>query len=217
MKTVTKLTETAKFKLSDILYGLVVPLIVGIIIIAFPLVISSAVKGIIPFPLGLAGAEIILTFAIPLFMGLIWNKWAGGATGFLLGTVYYLASAGYNYVLNQVLYSVGDYAADKALLQYNLWSDLTQIGFIITAMLVGYIAGALNNKSISFKRMLGASLTAAVTVGVFAFCIKTTSPMVTDYPYVAFITLLPMIIFAVIVPIVAKVFTWYGIMPGRHA
>ena len=29
--------------------------------------------------------EALLTIGIPLFAGLVWNKWAGGGAGFLLG------------------------------------------------------------------------------------------------------------------------------------
>lgn len=32
--------------------------------------------------------EAILIVAIPMFAGLIWNKWAGGGAGFILGSIY---------------------------------------------------------------------------------------------------------------------------------
>jgi hypothetical protein len=49
----------------------------------------------LPFPLGIAAAEIMITVAITLFLGLIWNKWAGGNAGFLLGAICCLRSATY--------------------------------------------------------------------------------------------------------------------------
>jgi hypothetical protein len=79
--------------------------------------------------------------------------------------VYYLASVSDDYVLNLVLYSAGDYTTDIELLQYDMWAGTTQIGFILAAILVGDIAGDLNNKSTSFERMLGSSFTASATIG----------------------------------------------------
>jgi len=209
-----------------------VPVLVAVLIVAFPLWLGPLAKNVLPFPLAISFAEVIFIVGVPMFMGLLWNKFAGGISGFLLGSIYYLATAGYQYVFNLHEYGSGTYNppsgtfpgywagmaydVDGTLLYTNMWGDITIIAFIIVAMLIGYVAGALNGKSTSFKRMLGASMTAGLTGGVFAFLVKTTSPMVTDYPYVAFITLLPMIIFAVIVPIIAKVFTWYGIQPLKH-
>ena len=36
----------------------------------------------------------MIVLGIPLVLGLLWNKWAGGAAGFITGGAYYLASAG---------------------------------------------------------------------------------------------------------------------------
>ena len=48
----------------------------------------------------------MIVLGIPLVLGLLWNKWAGGAAGFIMGGMYYVASAGqYN----------GIYAAVQAL------------------------------------------------------------------------------------------------------
>jgi len=85
---------TARWRelLKDILYGAVVPLIVGFIIIAFPLSqpllrqINPALIGILVFGL----EEQILIVAVPMLFGLLWNQWAGGASGFLLGSNYAL-------------------------------------------------------------------------------------------------------------------------------
>jgi hypothetical protein len=71
---------TARWKelLKDILYGAVVPLIVGFIIIAFPLSqpllrqINPALIGILVFGL----EEQILIVAVPMLFGLLWNQWA---------------------------------------------------------------------------------------------------------------------------------------------
>jgi hypothetical protein len=225
------LTETEKFKLKDILYGLVIPVLVAILILLFPTVIKGALDAAFP-PADMAtgapgspyafltiifthGFALIVCFAVPLILGLIWNKWAGGATGFIMGTLYYLSNAGYN-----IMYSIQNFGVEYA---YNLYADPSFIGnYIIGGILIGYIAGALNNKSYSFKRMLGASLTAAITVGIMQFILNMTVSfaawMAQAEPFTAFYqVLLPLVILAIIAPIIAKVFTWYGLSPGGHS
>jgi hypothetical protein len=104
----------------------------------------------------------------------------------------------------------------------NLYADPSFIGnYILGGILIGYIAGALNNKSFSFKRMLAAGMTAALTVGVMQFVLNYTvsfgAYMTQNDPlYALFITLLPMIILGIIGPIIAKVMMWYGMMPGGY-
>ena len=93
----------------------------------------------------------------------------------------------------------------------NLWADPSFIGdYIVAAILVGYIAGALNNKSFSFKRKLGASLTAALTVGIFTFILNYTVSFAAwmtqnDPGFALFTALLPMIILGIIIPIISRI------------
>jgi hypothetical protein len=213
-----KLTEAEKFKLKDIGYGLIVPVIVGLLIVAFATVIRSylvnnlPMTSPIPHILTFGFAQMII-FGVPLMLGLIWNKWAGGAAGFLMGGIYYLAMAGYS---------------SFTYLQYgqtwNFFADASLLTYIVVGILIGYIAGALNNKSYSFKRMLGAGLTAAVTTGLiqylvnYQFALEPNRAMtLADPGYAFFLVMLPQVILGILVPIIAKVFTWYGIMPGGHA
>jgi hypothetical protein len=214
--------ETEKFKLKDIGYGLVIPILVGLLIVAFPAVLRPALDSWFPPPsMTSAGSPyafvtVILThgfaqmvvFAIPLLLGLTWNKWAGGAAGFIMGTMYYLAYAGYF----------------TSITTLNMWRDPSFIGnYIVCGILVGYIAGALNNGSFNFKRMLGAGMTAALTVGILQFIFNVTvalygaSEMSASNPGNAlFLTMLPNILLGIIAPIIAKVMTWYGLYPMRH-
>lgn len=212
---VTKTMSTEPFKLKDILYGLVIPILVAVLIILFPVVIgpwSTDAFGVdSPIPQILThGFALMVMFAIPVILGLLWNKWAGGAAGFLLGTLYYLGYAGY--------YT----AVINFLPDYNMYRDPSFIGgYIVGGILIGYISGALNNKSYSFKRMLGAGMTAAVTVGLFQFVLNYTVSFAAymtqnDPLYALFTTMLPMIILGIIGPILAKVMMWYGLMPGSH-
>ncbi|HKZ88459.1 MAG TPA: hypothetical protein VJ066_04800 [Candidatus Bathyarchaeia archaeon] len=219
--------ETEKFKLKDIGYGLIVPLIIALVIVIFPAVLRPILDNAFPAPsmtdagspyafvtvILTHGFAMMVVFAIPLILGLIWNKWAGGAAGFIMGTLYYVAFAGWNLVYTQNQYG-------GALV--NFYKDPSFIGnYIVGGILIGYIAGSLNNKSMSFKRMLGASLTAAITVGVFQFILNYTVSIGAwmtqgDPGFSLFTAMLPMILLGVIAPIVAKVMTWFGVMPGGH-
>ncbi len=209
-------TETEKFKLKDIAYGLVIPIILAFLVIAFPTLIGPAATGAFgadsPIPQILThGFALMVMFAIPVLVGLIWNKWAGGAAGFLLGTLYYLGYSGYYTALINTLPS------------YNMYRDPSFIGdYIVGGLLIGYIAGALNNKSQNFKRMLGAGLTAAITVGflsfIFNYYFSFGAYMTRNDPlYALFTTMLPMIILGILAPIIGKVMTWYGLYPGGHS
>ena len=228
------MTETEKFKVADILYGLVVPVIVGIVIILFPAVLRPALDAAFPpgDPLTGAGASsyafltVIFThgfaqmivLGIPLLFGLLWNKWAGGGVGFIAGSLYYVAFAGWN-----IMWTINNYATSMGVENTpNLYADPSFIGnFIVGSILVGYIAGGLNNKSMSFKRMLGAGLTASITVGVIQFALNMTVAtgawMAQGNPgFALFTVMLPAILLGIIVPIIAKVMTWYGLQPMRH-
>ena len=245
------MAEPEKFKLADILYGLVVPVLIGILIIAFPAIIRPALDATFPPPDMMTGAEgspyafitVILThgfsqmiiLGIPLLLGLLWNKWAGGAAGFLTGTLYYVAWAGYNTqysvklaidFYNAAAASGADAATQLSYfvssLPPNLWADPSFIGsWIVGGILIGYITGALNNKSMSLKRMLGAGLTAAITVGVIQFTLSMTVAYgawmaQADPGFTLFTVMLPAVLLGIIGPILAKVMTWYGLILGNR-
>jgi hypothetical protein len=207
--------STEPFKLKDLLYGLIVPILVAILIMLFPTVIGPAATSAFgvdsPLPQILThGFALMALFAIPIILGLIWNKWAGGAAGFLLGTLYYLGYAGY--------YT----AVINFLPDYNMYRDPSFIGgYIVGGILIGYIAGALNNKSYSFKRMFASGMTAAVTVGVLQYVLNYTVSFAAymtqnDPLYSLFTTMLPMVLLGVIGPVIAKVMMWYGLLPGGY-
>ena len=102
-----------------------------------------------------SGFAQMIVLGIPLVLGLLWNKWAGGAAGFIMGGIYYVASAG--------LFT-GYYASYNP--PQNFFGDLSMLWYLVMAVIIGYMAGALNNGSTNFKRMLGAGLTAAIITAV---------------------------------------------------
>ncbi len=144
------MTEPEKIKLSTILWGLIIPLIIGIVIVIFPAVIRPLLDSAFPPPtmesagspyafltvIFTHGIALMAVLGVPLFLGLTWNQWAGGAAGFITGTLYYVAFAGYN-----IQYSIANYGSSP-----NLFADPSFIGnYIVGGILVGYIAGALND------------------------------------------------------------------------
>ena len=217
------MTEPGKSKLGGILWGLVIPLIIGIVIVAFPAVLRPALDSWFPAgdPYTGAGASpyafltvifthgisLMVVLGVPLFVGLNWSKWAGGAAGFVTGTLYYLAFAAYNTQYTLVTYGLESITSSKM----NLWADPSFIGdYIVAAILVGYIAGALNNKSFHFKRKLAAALTATITIGLFQFILNYTVSFgkwmtQADPGFALFTVMLPMIILGIIVPVISRI------------
>ncbi len=92
--------ETPKFKLADIFNGIIIPII--LVLLIFFLAIYVNVSGTYHILGATNTIAVILTsgfaqmivLGIPLVLGLLWNKWAGGAAGFIMGGMYYVASAG---------------------------------------------------------------------------------------------------------------------------
>jgi hypothetical protein len=217
------LAESNKFKLSNIFDGIIIPLILVLLIYVLAVyvnvggqyhVLGQDVLGVI---LTNGFAQMII-MGIPLVLGLLWNKWAGGAAGFIMGGMYYVASAGqYN-----GLYS------SMGITTYNFFGDISMLFYLVNAVIIGYMAGGLNNGSSNFKRMLGAGLTAAMITAVIQAYLNYTVALepgrgmaqqswATDPLMAIVINFVPSIALGVIVPILAKVMTWYGLQPMKHA
>jgi hypothetical protein len=226
--------ETGKFKLADIFNGIIIPLI--LVLLIFVLAVYVNVSGthhifgesnVIAVILTSGFAQMIV-LGIPLVLGLLWNKWAGGAAGFIMGGIYYVANAG-QFTSVYAVYSSG-------AVNYNFFGDLSMLFYLVNAVIIGYMAGALNNGSTNFKRMLGAGLTAAIITAVIqlfmnynyslapaqsmahGLWLDTTTGAVTagSIAYGFTLAFIPSIALGVIVPILAKVMTWYGLQPMRH-
>jgi hypothetical protein len=221
-----KTLETPKFKLSDILYGLVVPLILVLLIFVLAVYVNPGGSYHLLGIDGLGGTIAIIftqgfskmiVLGIPLILGLIWNKWAGGAAGFIMGGAYYLAYSGY---------ATASYAA-YGVFDYNFFGDMSFLFYLVNAIMIGYIAGSLSNGSANFKRMLGAGLTAAITTQVIQtlmdlnYSLKPARDMAvgvwTSDPVYAFVlAFVPSIALGVIIPILAKVMSWYGLSARKQ-
>jgi hypothetical protein len=124
-------------------------------------------------------------------LGLVWNRWAGGASGFLMGTFYALYWA-------RSVHGTG--------------SGILLLSYILSPMLVGYIGGALNKGSENFKRMLIAGALATLVGSISLFGVFQLSSMnVVKGVDGLLLNVLPSMLVGVLVPVVAKVFFWYGI------
>ncbi len=246
--------ESEKFKLSDILYGFVVPLILVLLIFVLAVYVNpggsyhvlglEGITGTIGVILTQGFAQMIV-LGVPLILGLSWNKWAGGAAGFIMGGTYYMASAG--------LYN-GYYMGlpNDGSVYHNFYGDLSMLFYLVNAIIIGYMAGALNNGSTNFKRMIGAGLTAAITTAIiqvamnynFALDFKGSSMEVYsprsmahglwavantgpaygnafqyDAGSIAYgftLAFIPSIALGVIIPILAKVMSWYGLSARKQ-
>ena len=217
--------ETGKFKLADILYGIIIPIILVLLIYVLAVYVNpngsnhvlgvSGLSGTIGVILTSGFAQMIV-LGVPLVLGLLWNKWAGGAAGFIMGGMYYVATAG--------LYT-GYYASSTPA--YSFYGDISMLFYLVNAVIIGYMAGSLTNGSTKFKRMLGAGLTSAVIVSViqaymnYTVSLKPSRDMaqgswVADPVNAFVIAFVPSIALGIIVPIIAKVMTWYGLQPMKH-
>jgi len=195
---------------SDVIYGIVVPLVVVLIIVGLSLVGSFLMRGggmggSMGIVIGIISEieELVITVAVPLLLGLVWNRWAGGASGFLMGSIYSMW-----YAVRYGLYGASFRGA------VNLGPTL--LGWVLSAMLIGYMAGALNKRSENFRRMVIAGVVATTVGGVFLFGMFQLSPSNVVTGVVGFsITVLTRIACGAIIPVIAKVFMWYGVAMNK--
>ena len=184
------------------LYGIVAPLLVVLLIVALSQVgklVGGGMEGLggLVFGLTMELQELLLIAAIPLTLGLVWNRWAGGASGFLMGMFYMFYWA-------QTLRGIRG-------------SGPILLAYILSPMLMGYVAGALNKRSENFKRILISGTLAAAIGGIMLFGIYQLSSVNVVYGIDGFLlTVLPRMLVAVIVAVVAKVFTWYGVSMHKN-
>ncbi|HSV48908.1 MAG TPA: hypothetical protein VLH35_01205 [Candidatus Acidoferrales bacterium] len=213
-----------KIKMSTILDGVVIPLILVLLIFVFAVYLNVGGthhilgdSNIIAVILVSGFAQMII-LGVPLILGLLWNKWAGGCAGFIMGGLYYVASAGQ---YNGLYSSLG-------VTTYNFFGDVSMLFYLVNAVVIGYMAGALNNGSTNFIRMIGSGLTASLIVAFIQAYLNITVSLepgrnmaiaswATDPFMAVVINFLPSILLGIIVPILGKVMTWYGLQPKKQS
>ena len=192
-----------KWTRSDLLFGIILPVIAVFVIVLISKLPSLVGGGYDDPTFGIVMGitmeifELVIIVGVPLALGLLWNQWAGGASGFLMGTFYALYwSAGFNSIQG---------------------SGTVLLAYIISPMLIGYVAGALNHRSDNFKRILIAGIVASTIGGIVMFTTFQLSPanVVTGATGFA-LTVLARILAAVLTAVVVKVFFWYGMSTQKH-
>lgn len=171
---------------AEIIFGIIVPSLVAFLIIGVSMLSGPALEGL-KYPL----LEAIVIVGVPMLIGMIWNQWAGGASGFLLGSLYAL------YFSDQLYASQGS-------------SDISLLGNLVSAMLIGYIAGALNRRSINYRRMLFAGVAAGIMGSVLVFVASVFSPILGASASGVLLIFLPRILAGILVPFVARAFLLHG-------
>jgi hypothetical protein len=188
---------------SDVIYGVVAPILVVLLIVAISLLgrLFESGFGVIT-GITMEIQELVVIVAVPLTLGLVWNRWAGGASGFLLGCIY-------------ALYWADSYHSPMA---GNIQgSGTVLLAYILSAMLIGYMAGALNKRSENFRRMLISAVTAATIGGIILFGVFQLSPAnVVTGTQGFLLTVLARTACGLIIPVIAKVFMWYGAFQNKH-
>ncbi len=197
------------WKRNDIIYGIIVPLVVVLVITGLSLLSSSlmrsgGMRGSSGIIIGIISEieELVITVAVPLLLGLVWNQWAGGTSGFLNGSIWSMW-----YAVRYGLYT-GAYRSSGSI---NL--EPTLLGWLLSAMLIGYMAGALNKRSENFRRMLIVAVVTTTIGGTFLFGMFQLSPSnVVPLDFYGFaINVLTRTVTGVLIAIIAKVFMWYGV------
>jgi hypothetical protein len=178
---------------NDVIYGVVAPVIVVLLIVAISKLGSLFGGGFgITTGITMELQELVMIAVVPLLLGLLWNRWAGGASGFLLGSIY-------------ALYWADSYRSYRG-------SGTVLLAYVLSAMLIGYVAGALNKRSENFRRMIISGLAAATIGGLVLFGVFQLSPVNVVTGIDGFLlTVVSRTACGAIIPIIAKVFMWYGI------
>jgi hypothetical protein len=187
-----------KWTKNDFIFGIILP-IVAVFVIVLISKLPSIVGGGFGIVTGLTMeiGELVVIVGVPLALGLLWNKWAGGASGFLMGTFY-------------ALYWANSFHGISG-------SGTVLLAYIMSPMLIGYMAGALNKRSDNFKRILISALIASTIGGIILFTIfqMSSANVVTGVTGFA-LTVLARMLAAVLTAIVVKVFFWYGMETRKN-
>ena len=185
-----------KWTKNDVIFGIILP-VIAVFVIVLVSKLPSLFGGGFGIVTGLTMeiAELVVIVGVPLALGLLWNQWAGGASGFLMGTFY-------------ALYWANSFHGISG-------SGTVLLAYIVSPMLIGYMAGALNKRSDNFKRILISALIAATIGGIVMFSVfqMSRANVVTGITGFA-LTVLARMLAAVLTAVVVKVFFWYGM--GAH-
>lgn len=183
---------------NDIIYGIIVPVIVVLLIVGISKLPSLFGGGFgIVTGITMEIEELVVIAGVPLVLGLVWNRWAGGASGFILGSIY-------------ALYWANSFHGIQG-------SGTVLLAYILSAMLIGYMAGALNKRSENFSRLLISGVVAATIGGIVLFGVFQLSPANVVTGTDGFLlSVLARTACGAVVAVIAKVFIWYGMTVAKN-
>lgn len=174
-------------KVGELVFGIIIPSLVALLIIGVALISAPSLIGL-KYPL----LEAIVIVGVPMLIGLIWNQWAGGASGFLLGSLYAL------YFSDQLYASQGS-------------TDISLLSNLVSAMLIGYVAGALSKRSTSYRRMLAAGVISGSMGALLVVFVGQFSSILGGITLGgALLAFLPRVLAGAIVPFIARAFLRHG-------
>ena len=178
---------------NDIIYGIIAPLLVVLLIVGISKLGSLFGGGFgIIFGITMEIEELVVIAGVPLVLGLVWNRWAGGASGFLLGSIY-------------ALYWANSFHGIQG-------SGTVLLAYILSAMLIGYMAGALSKHSENFIRLLISGVVAGTIGGLMLFGVfQLSSANVVTGIDGFLLTVLTRTACGAVMAVIAKVFMWYGV------
>jgi len=178
---------------NDIIYGIIAPLLVVLLIVGISKLGSLFGGGFgIIFGITMEIEELVVIAGVPLVLGLVWNRWAGGASGFLLGSIY-------------ALYWANSFHGIQG-------SGTVLLAYILSAMLIGYMAGALSKRSENFIRLLISGVVAGTIGGLMLFGVfQLSSANVVTGIDGFLLTVLTRTACGAVMAVIAKVFMWYGV------
>ncbi len=193
----------------DFLYGIIAPLVVVLVIVALSFVTPFLMQNSggnfesVGIVIGIISEieELVIVVGVPLLLGLVWNRWAGGASGFILGSIFAIWWA-----VKYGMFATGAFPRGGS------GFGPTILGYVLSAMLIGYMAGALNRRSDNFKRMAIVGAISATIGGLLLFgMFQLSSSNVVTGLGGFLLTVLTRTAAGIIIALIAKVFMWYGI------
>ena len=96
-------------------------------------------------------------------------------------------------------------------------SDISLLGNLVSAMLIGYIAGALNKRSDNYRRMLAAGVISGIMGSLLVVFVGQFSPILGEANVLGILlTFLPRVLSGIIVPFIARAFLRHGALQNRR-
>ncbi len=182
---------------NDLIYGIIAPVLVVLLIVFISKlgVLFGGGFGV-TYGITMELEELVVIAVVPMMFGLLWNRWAGGASGFLMGSFY-------------ALYWANSFHGMRG-------SGTVLLAYILSAMLIGYMTGALNKRSENFFRMVISGMTAGTIGGIMLFSIfQLSSANVVTGLNGFLLSVLTRTAVGAVVAIIAKVSMWYGLTANK--